>query len=229
LLLLQQRPAAAAFAAAQRSACWQRTSDSAIAVATEALTEQLEACNGGHCGQLCCTAAATGTVVAITGCDSGAIHALRFLRNAMKAIKSLITLSLALAAASSFAQQAPQEWKYKTRQLERAEVEKLLAKPEKLLVVDVRRPDELTAKGSFPVYLNVQAKEVEQNLAFIPKDRVILTVSNHAHRAGAVGDLLTSKGYKVAGATGSEDYEAQGGKITRVTPPARPAAQAAPQ
>ena len=109
-------------------------------------------------------------------------------------------------------------------------MDKLLAKPEKLLVVDVRRPDELTAKGSFPVYLNVQAKEVEQNLAFIPKDRVILTVSNHAHRAGAVGDLLTSKGYKVAGATGSEDYEAQGGKITRVgPPPARPVAQAAPQ
>lgn len=72
-------------------------------------------------------------VVAITACDSGAIRALRFLRNAMKAIKSLMTLSLVLAAASSFAQQAPQEWKYKTKQLERAEVDKLLAKPEKLL------------------------------------------------------------------------------------------------
>jgi len=118
-----------------------------------------------------------------------------FLRNAMKALKSLIVSSLLLAAASSFAQQAPEPWKYKTRQLERADVDQLLAKPEKLLVIDVRRPDELTAKGSFPVYLNVQAKEVEQNLAYIPKDRVILTVSNHAHRAGAVGDLLASKGY----------------------------------
>ncbi|MTW01540.1 rhodanese-like domain-containing protein [Duganella ginsengisoli] len=132
---------------------------------------------------------------------------------------STLTLTLALAAASSFAQQAPQPWKYKTRQLERAEVDKLLAQPDKLLVIDVRRPDELTAKGSFPVYLNVQANEVERNLSYIPKDRVILTVSNHAHRAGAVGDLLTSKGYKVAGATGSEDYEAQGGKITRIAPP----------
>lgn len=146
----------------------------------------------------------------------------------MKALKSAITLTLALAAASSLAQQAPQPWKYKTKQLERADVDKLLAQPEKLLVIDVRRPDELTAKGSFPVYLNVQAKEVEQHLSYIPKDRVILTVSNHAHRAGAVGDLLTSKGFKVAGATGSEDYEAQGGKITRVTPPPpRQTAQAA--
>lgn len=146
----------------------------------------------------------------------------------MKALKTALTLTLALAAASSLAQQAPQPWKYKTKQLERADVDKLLAQPEKLLVVDVRRPDELTAKGSFPVYLNVQAKDVEQHLSYIPKDRVILTVSNHAHRAGAVGDLLTSKGYKVAGATGSEDYEAQGGKITRVAPPPpRQTAQAA--
>lgn len=146
----------------------------------------------------------------------------------MKALKTALILTLALAAASSLAQQAPQPWKYKTKQLERADVDKLLAQPEKLLVIDVRRPDELTAKGSFPVYLNVQAKEVEQHLSYIPKDRVILTVSNHAHRAGAVGDLLTSKGYKVAGATGSEDYEAQGGKITRVAPPPpRQTAQAA--
>jgi rhodanese-related sulfurtransferase len=84
----------------------------------------------------------------------------------------------------------------------------------------VRRPDEVTAKGSFPVYLSVQAKDLEKNLAYIPKDRIVLTVSNHAHRAGAAGDLLSSKGFKVAGAAGSEDYEAQGGKIARIAPPA---------
>lgn len=138
----------------------------------------------------------------------------------MKPLKTALTLVLAISASAAFAQQAPKPWIYKTRQLARAEVDALLAKPEQLLVIDVRRPDELTAKGSFPVYLNVQAKAVEQNLAFIPKDRAIVTVSNHAYRAGEVGDLLTSKGYKVVGATGSEDYEAQGGKITRVAPPA---------
>jgi rhodanese-related sulfurtransferase len=147
----------------------------------------------------------------------------------MKVLKSVVAISLAVAAASSLAQQTPQPWTYQTRQLQRADIDRLLAKPEKVLVIDVRRPDELTAKGSFPVYLNVQAKEVEQNLAFIPKERTISTVSNHAHRAGAVGDLLTKKGYKVAGAAGSEDYEAEGGKITRVAPPPpRPTAQAAP-
>ena len=134
---------------------------------------------------------------------------------------------LGLAAIATHAQQAAPAadvWKYKTQRLDRAAVDALLAEPQKLVVIDVRRPDELQAKGSFPVYLNIQAKEVDKGLAYIPKDRAILTVSNHAHRAGAVGDLLTSKGFKVAGATGSEDYEAQGGKaVVRVLPPAKPA------
>lgn len=134
---------------------------------------------------------------------------------------------LALSLAGSVSAWAQQPWTYKTRQLERAEVDALLAQPEKLVVLDVRRPDEVTAKGSFPVFLNIQAKEVEKQLAYIPRDRVIVTVSNHAHRAGAVGDLLTAKGFKVAGATGSEDYEAQGGKIVRIAAPVKQVAAAA--
>jgi rhodanese-related sulfurtransferase len=148
----------------------------------------------------------------------------------MHIMSKLKTAVLALALVSSvsaWAQQQPQPWTYKTKQLERAEVDALLAAPEKLVVLDVRRPDEVVAKGSFPVFLNIQAKDVENRLAYIPKDRVIVTVSNHAHRAGAIGDLLTSKGFKVAGAAGSEDYEAQGGKIVRIAPPAPAKAVAA--
>lgn len=141
----------------------------------------------------------------------------------------ILTLALLFGASlNAFAQQTPQPWTYKTKQLERAEVDALLAKPEKLVVLDVRRPDEVTSKGSFPVFLNIQAKDVERQLAYIPRDRQIVTVSNHAHRAGAVGDLLTAKGFNVAGATGSEDYEAQGGKIVRITPPVKQLAVAAP-
>lgn len=147
----------------------------------------------------------------------------------MMKLKSVVAAVLGLSVSFAFAQQAApaaQPWIYKTKQLERAEVDALLAKPENLVVIDVRRPDELTVKGSFPVYLNIQVKEVANNLAYIPKDRVILTVSNRAHRAGAVGDLLTSKGFNVAGATGSDDYQDQGGSITRVSPPPRQAALA---
>jgi rhodanese-related sulfurtransferase len=117
-------------------------------------------------------------------------------------------------------------WTYKTRQLSRNDVDKLLGNPKKLLVIDVRRPDELSKYGSLPVYLNVQLKDLPVALDYIPRDRTIVTVSNRAHRAGAAGDLLTQAGFKVAGAVGSEDYREAGGTIIKVTAPARPAAPA---
>ena len=153
--------------------------------------------------------------------------------------QTLALIALGLSASMAFAQQsavnakpltavAQDVWKYQSKRLSSAEIDVLLAHPEHVLVIDVRRPDELTAKGSFPVYLNIQVKDIEKYLAYIPQDRAIITVSNHAHRAGAVGDLLAAKGYNVAGAAGSEDYEAQGGKaIIRVAvPAAKPAAPA---
>ena len=140
------------------------------------------------------------------------------------------TLALALALSATFASaqqaasapaaQATQVWKYKTKHLAAAEVDALLASPGKLLVLDLRRPDELIKYGSFPVFLNVQNKDLEKYLAYLPKDRAILTVSNHAQRAGSAGDILTAKGYTVAGATGSEDYEQEGGKaVAHIQPP----------
>lgn len=137
----------------------------------------------------------------------------------MNTFKKLLFITLTLIASASFAQQAAQPWNYKTKQLNRAEIDSLLAKPEQVVVLDVRRPDELISKGSFPVFLSIQTNDVEKYLAYIPKDRTIVTVSNRAHRAGAVGDLLTAKGYKVSGAAGSLDYEDQGGKVARIQPP----------
>ncbi|MDB6062228.1 MAG: sulfurtransferase [Verrucomicrobiaceae bacterium] len=137
-------------------------------------------------------------------------------------------LALVLASSAVIAQTAPaktgapaaQEWKWKTEKLSKSKIDALLAKPEKLVILDVRRPDELTKIGGFPAYLSIQVADLENNLAFIPKDRAILTVSNHAGRAGQVGDLLASKGFKVAGAAGAETYEQEGGKISHVLPPA---------
>ena len=110
-------------------------------------------------------------------------------------------------------------YKAKSPKLDRATLDKLLAKPDQILIIDVRRPDELTNIGGFAAYLSIQSKELEKNLAFIPRDRAIVTVSNHAGRAGAAADLLASKGFKVAGAVGAQDYEAEGGTLTKVTPP----------
>jgi rhodanese-related sulfurtransferase len=150
------------------------------------------------------------------------------MKHTSKLLAMLLTAFLSISA--SFAQQTPangnaappaaqQPWAYKSKQLNRAEIDALLAKPEKVLVIDVRRPDEVVSKGGFPVFLNVQIDDLKNELKYIPKDRAIITVSNRAHRAGAAADILTAAGFKVAGAAGSQDYEEQGGTITRITPP----------
>ncbi len=91
----------------------------------------------------------------------------------------------------------------------------------------MRRPDELSTIGGFPVYLSIQPKDLEQRLAYIPKDRLIVTVSNHAARAGAAGNLLSVKGFKVAGAAGVQEYEAEGGSLVKVAAPVHPTTAAA--
>lgn len=106
-----------------------------------------------------------------------------------------------------------------SKKLNRAEVDALLAKPDEVVLIDLRRPDELISIGGFPVYLNIQAKDLEKNLAYIPKDKSIATISNHAGRAHTGADLLINKGFKVVGAIGAQDYEAEGGVLSKINPP----------
>lgn len=142
----------------------------------------------------------------------------------MKKIFAVLSFLAFIAAPTVFAQTNAGNKpavKYKTPELTVAQIDQWLAKPDQVLVLDIRRPDELITFGSFPVFLNIQYVDLEKNLAYIPKDRHIITVSNHAGRAFAAGDLLTSKGYKVVGAAGSENYEKQGGKaVTKIQKPA---------
>lgn len=148
----------------------------------------------------------------------------------MKKPSKLLLLLLIFAAPIAFgaaesakkqgAPSAAQTYKPKSPQLHRAELDALLAKPDQLLIIDLRRPDEVSSIGGFPVYLSIQADQLENSLAFIPKDRAIVTVSNHAGRSGKSADLLASKGYKVAGYVGAQYYEEEGGKLTKIASPA---------
>lgn len=157
----------------------------------------------------------------------------------MKRTTSLALLMVALSSPIAFAADAPDAKKAeaqaarpytaKTPKLNRAQVDALLAKPSEVLFIDVRRPDEISKIGSFPVYLNIQNKELEAGLPFIPKDRSIVTVSNHAGRAGVAADFLAEKGFKVVGAVGSQNYEEEGGKIVKIEIPAPKADAAAPK
>ena len=153
----------------------------------------------------------------------------------MKTARLTLILAGALAVAplaysadapgSSAATKAPAS---KAHVLSVAELDKLLAQPSKILVIDVRRPDEVSSIGGLPVYLSIQLSDLEKSLAWIPKDREIVTVSNHAARAGKAADLLASKGFKVAGAVGAQTYEQQGGTaVVHIPQPAQTAAAGA--
>ena len=132
-------------------------------------------------------------------------------------MRKLILLIL-LATAVSFAQQPSAEQASKAKILTRAEFDALLATPGRVLLLDVRRPTEIAMNGGFPVYLNIQAADLEKHLAEIPKDKPLVLVSNHAHRAGIAADLLESKGFKIAGAIGAQVYESQGGTLVKYAP-----------
>ncbi len=82
-----------------------------------------------------------------------------------------------LAASISFAQQggSPKQAATtekaapaKAKTLTRADLDALLAKPGQVLLIDVRRPDEISTIGGFPVYLSIQNGELEKHLADIP-------------------------------------------------------------
>lgn len=135
-----------------------------------------------------------------------------------------LALLLLFATAATFAQQPAAEAPTKAKIFTRAEFDAL--KPGSFLLLDVRRPTEIAQNGGFPVYLNIQAADLEKHLAEIPKDKPIITVSNHAHRAGIAADLLASKGVKVMGAIGAQVYESEGGTLVKY-PPEKPAANAA--
>jgi rhodanese-related sulfurtransferase len=143
----------------------------------------------------------------------------------MKKLIAVLVLALTATAGAAQAQtksdansQTPAAGAAKAHKLTRSEFDGLLATPDRLVVLDVRRPDELTTIGGFPVYLSIQLADLEKYAAFIPKDRTVVTVSNHAGRAARAADLLASKGFKVAGAIGAQDYEAQGGHLTKIAP-----------
>jgi rhodanese-related sulfurtransferase len=133
----------------------------------------------------------------------------------------------AMLSTTVFAQQVPAVQsaapiESKAKKLTRAEFDTLLQHPAQLLLIDVRRPDEISAIGGFPVYLNIQAADLKNHLNEITNDKVIVTVSNHATRAGIAADLLSSHNFKVAGAIGVQTYEAEGGAVQKFPGPQHP-------
>jgi rhodanese-related sulfurtransferase len=133
-------------------------------------------------------------------------------------------LVLAMLSTAAFAQEptpaapgannaAPKRAPSRAKKLTNAEFDAYLAHPENVLLIDVRRPDEISTIGGFPVYLSIQAKDIKNHLSEIPRDRPIITVSNHSARAGYAADALEDAGFKVLGAIGADTYQTEGGKL----------------
>jgi gluconolactonase len=118
----------------------------------------------------------------------------------------LVETAHAQAAAGAPAQQQEPE-------LSREQVDQLIAAPDSVVFIDVRRADEIAAIGSLPVFLNIQASELDRFVGYIPRDRQVVTISNHAGRARKTAALLRERGFTVAGVVGVEDYAAQGGTL----------------
>lgn len=98
--------------------------------------------------------------------------------------------------------------------LKREQVDRLLARPDKVVFIDVRRADEIAALGGLPVFLNIQMSELDRFLPYIPRERELVTVSNHAGRAAKAAALLRDRGFNVVGAVGVENYAAEGGTLS---------------
>jgi rhodanese-related sulfurtransferase len=151
---------------------------------------------------------------------ASAITAAVLVVTANLAVARQATPAAAPAAAPAAPAAAAEPYKAITAKLNRQQLDGLLAYPDQVLIVDVRRPDEITTIGGFPAYLSVQAKDIESGAVFIPRDRTLITVSNHAGRALKAADALLAKGFKIGGAVGVQDYEAEGGKLTKISAPA---------
>jgi rhodanese-related sulfurtransferase len=146
-------------------------------------------------------------------------------------LKKIATISaISFLSTIAFAQQSPvsphqpnqakeTQPASKAKKLTRAEFDALIAHPDRVLLIDVRRPDEISSIGGFPVYLSIQIKDLKSHLGEIPKDKLIITVSNHAARASVAADLLADNGFEVAGAIGAQTYETEGGALLKIAVP----------
>lgn len=142
-------------------------------------------------------------------------------RGARAMLCGLSLIAFAGAAGTSAAQSVPAavraapsaEAKDEVVILDRARIDALLATPDKVVFIDVRRADEIAAIGSVPVFLNIQNSELDRFVAYIPRDRQVVTISNHAARGQRAASLLKARGFNVLGTFGAQNYEEQGGVL----------------
>jgi rhodanese-related sulfurtransferase len=69
------------------------------------------------------------------------------------------------------------------------------------LLLDVREPDEWV-EGHAPAAVHVPMREVQDRLAELPKDRLVVAICRSGARSRAVAALLLTEGYDVVNTVG---------------------------
>jgi len=64
----------------------------------------------------------------------------------------------------------------KSKKLSDEELAKLMEKPEKLFLLDVREPDEIKELGSVPGYVNIPLGQLQSRLKEIPKGKAVVSL-----------------------------------------------------
>ena len=85
--------------------------------------------------------------------------------------------------------------------------EEVLTKKDDVVLVDVRRPDELTGElGHIPGVMHVVLDELPQRLDEIPKDQTVVFVCRSGGRSGQASAFALENGFQ-------DVYNMQGGMI----------------
>jgi rhodanese-related sulfurtransferase len=112
---------------------------------------------------------------------------------------------LALAAAAS----APAQ-ETSAKKLTPEEVKALAGGGGNYFILDVREPKELEELGTLPGYVNIPIGELEQRLAEVPKDMLVVTACNGGARASRAAAILEKHGYKQVQYCALREYKDKG-------------------
>jgi len=104
-------------------------------------------------------------------------------------LRIALVCCLVLCALSSTAQEEP------PKKLTPDELKGMFDKKEKFFFLDVREPEELEKLGTLPGYVNIPLSQLESRLSEVPKDRLIVSTCNRAHRAATAAEILKKRGY----------------------------------
>jgi len=86
------------------------------------------------------------------------------------------------------------------------ELVKLLEKPQDVLFIDVREPNEIEVTGTLKGALTIPVGQLADRLKEVPKDKPVVAFCRRGGRATRASNLLDEKGYKTLGVFGLEEY-----------------------